>query len=109
MRLARQLEASQHLVLGFVGARRRLLVVCFRGVGTGQTMGAKGLKFDGISSRRRRHVDQLTRKIEVSVVVDSGFGDDKTALAGPNLAPSHLERFHHAVHPPSTMTFWPVT
>ena len=104
-----QLELLDHLELGFRGARILHLVVGFGRMRSYDLFRSEGLELDNISAGFGGSIDQSQPHIQATVVVDAGFGNHQAGQSGSDRALSDLNRFYHAVHPPSTASTWPVT
>ena len=115
MILGRQLKPPDHLHLAFTGFRGGLLILGLGRPGRDHTGGREGLKLDGIGLGCHGGVDQASGHGHVAVVVYSGLGDDEAGVAVAHDAARDFkfgcsfESGYHAVHPPSTARFWPVT
>ncbi len=95
----RHLQRLQHGVLVAV-AGLPLLVFGFFSARRDQLVRRETLELDGIRAAARRRVDQLHGQSGIAVVVDAGFRNDEGF---------HGRGIYHAVHPPSTIRFCPVT
>ena len=73
-------ERLQHRVPRLLLAGRRKLIRSLGSRLRRERVGAEGLELHGVRPGVRRHVDQLPREVERTVVVNAGFGDDEVAL-----------------------------
>ena len=90
-------------------ARARRACARLAGIGRDQLLRLEGLELDGVGSGFGRDVHELHRQVERAVVVHTRFGDDEAGVAGADLAVADSKGLQHAVHPPSTTRFCPVT
>src|SRR5262249_4376128 len=71
--------------------------------------GVERLKLDRIRPARRCRVHERPRQVQVAVMVDACFRDHKAWRARPDAARADIDGSYHAVQPPSTCKFCPVT
>ena len=91
----RQFEPLQHQKLVLVSCLP-CLILRSRRTTNHQVFCAKSLKLHSIGTSIFCSIAKLQSHRQITVVIDTGFGNDKNRLD------------YHAVHPPSTTRLWPV-
>ena len=77
MHVARELQPTQHRMLGFTVGRGLPLVRRFHGSGSGDAICPERLELDQIRARVGGRIDQSASQGHVAVMVDSRLGDDQ--------------------------------
>ena len=93
MHFGGEFQATQHFVLGFFAVRCPVLVISLGRGARDKAVGTECLELDQIRTSIGGDIDQLSGQGQVTVMVDTGFGNDEGSrghgLPLPtNLAPS---------------------